>query len=106
MDALRNRKTKIKSKKTNHEERNATENVANTDYENETEYIKEHLSNNINITKDVIKDTENTINRTENETLENKLFRIRFEVDLVSVTLFLLGIVTRMYRLEEPRNIV
>lgn len=38
---------------------------------------------------------------------ENKrLFRVNFEVDLVSIVLLICGLVTRMYRLEEPKNIV
>lgn len=36
----------------------------------------------------------------------SKLFRISFEIDLVSVILFVLGVATRMYKLEEPRHIV
>ncbi|EFA03006.2 protein O-mannosyltransferase 1 [Tribolium castaneum] len=35
-----------------------------------------------------------------------KFLRINFEIDLISVGLFLCGLLTRMYRLEEPKNIV
>lgn len=38
---------------------------------------------------------------------ENKrLFRVNFEIDLVSVVLLFCGVITRMYRLEEPQHIV
>ncbi|XP_072376843.1 protein O-mannosyltransferase 1 [Diabrotica undecimpunctata] len=35
-----------------------------------------------------------------------KLFRINCEIDVLSLVLFLFGILTRMYNLEEPKNIV
>jgi dolichyl-phosphate-mannose-protein mannosyltransferase len=35
-----------------------------------------------------------------------KFLRVSFEVDLLSVGLFLCGLITRMYKLEEPKNIV
>lgn len=37
---------------------------------------------------------------------KKKYFRVNFEIDLISVCLLLCGLATRMYRLEEPRNIV
>ncbi|RZC38372.1 protein O-mannosyltransferase 1 [Asbolus verrucosus] len=37
---------------------------------------------------------------------KDKLFRISFEIDLLSVGLFFCGLITRMYKLEEPKNIV
>ncbi|KAJ8982025.1 hypothetical protein NQ317_007735 [Molorchus minor] len=37
---------------------------------------------------------------------QKKMFRINFEIDILSVSLFICGLVTRMYKLEEPRNIV
>lgn len=37
---------------------------------------------------------------------EAKFLRINFEIDLISVGLFLCGLLTRMYKLEEPKNIV
>ncbi|XP_063234675.1 protein O-mannosyltransferase 1 isoform X2 [Bacillus rossius redtenbacheri] len=35
-----------------------------------------------------------------------KRFRVSVEIDMMSITLFLMGLATRMYRLEEPRSIV
>ncbi|CAG9854967.1 unnamed protein product [Phyllotreta striolata] len=35
-----------------------------------------------------------------------KMFRINCEIDILSLVLFSLGVLTRMYNLEEPKNIV
>lgn len=32
--------------------------------------------------------------------------RINFQIDIISISLFTCGLLTRMYKLEEPRNIV
>lgn len=37
---------------------------------------------------------------------QKKWFRIHCEIDLLSISLFLLALLTRMYKLEEPKNIV
>lgn len=42
----------------------------------------------------------------QNDGYPNKFFRVNIEIDLMSVCLFLGGLVTRMYRLDDPRNIV
>lgn len=55
---------------------------------------------------DVCIEKKKAMNNEEVESTNVKLFRLKFEVDLVSVSLFFLGLITRMYRLEEPRNIV
>lgn len=47
-----------------------------------------------------------TDTKIETQSCRSKLFRISFEIDLVSVILFVLGVATRMYKLEEPRHIV
>ncbi|XP_074031169.1 protein O-mannosyltransferase rt isoform X2 [Leptinotarsa decemlineata] len=39
-------------------------------------------------------------------TVEHNLFRVNCEIDILSIILFLCGLVTRMYKLEEPKNIV
>jgi hypothetical protein len=33
-------------------------------------------------------------------------FNVRIELDVMSIMLFLAGLMTRLYRLEEPRSIV
>lgn len=35
-----------------------------------------------------------------------KILRIKFEIDLISIGLFVAALVTRLYRLDEPKNIV
>lgn len=35
-----------------------------------------------------------------------QLFRINVEINIVSLALFLSAVLTRMYKLQEPRNIV
>ncbi|KAK9872256.1 hypothetical protein WA026_017057 [Henosepilachna vigintioctopunctata] len=36
----------------------------------------------------------------------NKILQIHFELDIISVCLFVFGVLSRMYKLEQPRNIV
>lgn len=35
-----------------------------------------------------------------------KLFEIQFSIDLISISLFFTAIITRMHKLQEPKNIV
>lgn len=49
---------------------------------------------------------EETTERRDDVEESKRLFRVNFEVDLVSVVLLICGLITRMYRLEEPKNIV
>ncbi|CAH0558350.1 unnamed protein product [Brassicogethes aeneus] len=42
----------------------------------------------------------------QNDNNYKKLFRIHFELDLLSFTLFFCGLFTRVYKLEEPKNVV
>lgn len=113
METLRNRNsTKVKSKKLSQEDRSLTESIEklhdimeDTDtsiFQDDTGDVKlKEKPKNIEINNTKTVQTDN-----EGKSLENKLFRIKFEIDLVSLTLFILGVVTRMYRLEEPRNVV
>lgn len=41
-----------------------------------------------------------------NNTCSERFCRISCEIDLISVSLFVLSLVTRMYKLQEPKNIV
>ncbi|XP_076245663.1 protein O-mannosyltransferase rt [Calliopsis andreniformis] len=50
-------------------------------------------------------ETSKTTERTTNTTPRTRI-KISLEIDLVSVILLVTGIVTRLYRLEEPRSIV
>lgn len=42
----------------------------------------------------------------ESGTKSKKLFRVNFELDFLSISLFLFGLSTRMYNLSEPKNVV
>lgn len=52
----------------------------------------------------------NALNNESKEQFDNTTSPIRlkvnFEIDLVAVILLISGLVTRLYHLEEPRNIV
>lgn len=71
----------------------------------------EHISTNCveNVVEQAEKDGEIVSNVIEKfktlETLKTRI-KISLEVDLISVILLVSGIVTRFYRLEEPRSIV
>lgn len=73
------------------------------------EVVDEHLSNNI------INDKGENV--SQNESLKNVKMdqflitspvriKVNFEIDLVAVILLISGLITRLYHLEEPRNIV
>lgn len=112
METLRNRKnTKVKSKKLSLEDRSLTESIEklhdteDTDsriFQADTGDAKpKEKSNYIETINAKIIQTYN-----EEKRLKKKIFRIKFEIDLISIMLFILGVITRMYRLEEPRNVV
>lgn len=62
----------------------------------------------------VAKPKENEIKKEENSTnhkaegtnKRNSSFKITFELDILSMLLFLCALFTRIYKLEEPKNIV
>nr|CAI5824722.1 unnamed protein product [Callosobruchus analis] len=37
---------------------------------------------------------------------DSKMFRIKFEMDILSILLFICSFITRMYKLDEPRHVV
>lgn len=100
MENVRNRKPKTKLK--------------NNDFflEEKLENLEKEIHNKIQ------KEDENNHrvihtpqNKPHNEliTLYNerkKFFRFNFEVDVLSILLFITAMLTRMYKLEEPKNIV
>lgn len=107
MEKVRNRKsskTKVK--------------IANEEVNKEEKYVESLLEKSLRVTERQEGDGESIPENTECEvnnmtkkedTLikENKSkFRIHFEIDLISLSLFLLGLITRMYKLEEPKDIV
>lgn len=51
-------------------------------------------------------DQKEELVKSNNTSKFRKLFKINIEIDVVSIILFLGAIVTRMYKLEQPRNIV
>lgn len=86
MDNTRNRKNKNKTK--------------------DDEYTDNHLEKIQNKIEELKKNIEETPVKNESAKCESKLFRINFEIDLLSISLFLCGLITRIYKLEEPKNIV
>ncbi|CAG9824993.1 unnamed protein product [Phaedon cochleariae] len=104
MDMVRNRKNQ-NSKKSNE----FIENMPNGE---EKSYI-ESISRVDNLKSDEEPFIESHKTTKEYEyvvpikgTSSDKLFRISFELDILSINLFIIGLFTRMYKLEEPRNIV
>ncbi|XP_044751885.1 protein O-mannosyltransferase 1 [Coccinella septempunctata] len=68
-------------------------------------------SSNVNKTPDSkpkikVENSKQDLGNTQIENESKKFFRIQFELDLVSVCLFLVSASTRLYKLEQPRNIV
>lgn len=67
---------------------------------NTEEYEKEH---EISRYEETIPDEKSPTKVARNS---NGSFKITFEVDILSLTLFFCAVVTRIYKLEEPKNIV
>ncbi|XP_063902721.1 protein O-mannosyltransferase 1 isoform X1 [Zophobas morio] len=101
MENINNRKHKQKTidqcgDNENKNEKNTTENVIQ-------ESCKNLKGDVLNYSND--KKTNKITNHIPREE-KTKFLRINFEIDLLSVGLFLCGLLTRMYKLEEPKNIV
>lgn len=116
---LRNRKTtnKQKSKKTDE----SSEPIENVEYANDVDHPK--LNNNKTVESNVKKsdnlksetsETKQTVNKNRSIILQkswtklNELisFRINIEIDLVTHLLFLLALLTRLYKITQPFNVV
>lgn len=105
MEEVRNRKCSKSSKKYNninkkvdYNEENKCGSNLNTINENEQSATSTGYSD------DTYSKNENTTHIQQVDI--KKFLKINIEIDLVSICLLLCGISTRMYRLEEPRNIV
>jgi predicted PilT family ATPase len=98
-NSLRNRKKKENgSEKSEKSSQKSTEKVENEKVEQFQEEVKE-------------KTERKSLNKKENDSngqfvVGEKNFRIRFELDPMSIALFTLAVVTRFFRLAEPRNVV
>lgn len=111
MENTRNRKHKTKTK-------SEIQNVSNSNNRNNSSEDEKKPGNNHSDATDTDHHKENTNVsdyysdcyelKTKNKSVQNdkKRLRISFELDLLSLLLFFLGLATRMYRLHEPRNIV
>lgn len=122
MDVIRNRKNgKSKSKQKQIRklsETNSDEEIRENGITQKTEMENNKRCNNHNntilVTKNITSAGKNeTLNSIENisqgfcdDSEKKKYFQVNFQVDLISVCLLFCGLATRMYRLEEPRNIV
>lgn len=97
MDTARRRRNKTKQKQVQEvsaDSETSDENSKKTAYNHGNERL---LSEN----------KQEEIGQHDVRRMENKrLFRVNFEVDLISIVLLFCGLATRMYRLEEPKNIV
>lgn len=102
METVRRRKNKPKQKRVQDVSADSETSDENTKKEE-----CNHSNDLLNEGKQVVENHQRHNVDTASPVEENKrLFRVSFEVDLVSIVLLLCGLVTRMYRLEEPKNIV
>lgn len=77
--------------------------------------VKSEEKNDAEETKEIKETKTQTSLNGRAETLENippesnkpkRLFQLEFKVDLLSLCIFICGVMTRMYKLKEPKNIV
>lgn len=107
MENLRLRKTQQKSQIKDKLEDVSEKNKIN-------ELVKKEILKNINPEENLNKNSLEE--KKSNKDCEDEYFstppnqrivgRINFQIDIISISLFICGLVTRMYKLEEPRNIV
>lgn len=113
MEEVRNRKCSKSSKKYNNinkkvdcnEENKCGTNV-NTISNTELKKLDDHEDSASNTVYSEKTYSKNEINTHIQQVDLKKFLKINIEIDLVSICLLLCGLFTRMYRLEEPRNIV
>lgn len=109
MDKIRNRKVQHKSRvKDKSPENSAKNNVLDSD--------KEKVENISNLNEKLCSNEGSVQEEREEKDYEAEYFnisqnqkiigRINFQIDIISIGLFICGLLTRMYKLEEPRNIV
>lgn len=104
MESTKRRKNKSKQKQVSDyiaaDSETSDENIKKVEYNHSNERL---LNGNKQVEKcELQSGSDRSVLMEENK----RLFRVNFEIDLVSVVLLFCGIVTRMYRLEEPKNIV
>lgn len=115
MESTRRRKNKSKQKQVQEtvaDSETSDENIKKVEhkYSDENNKKVEHNHSDerlLNGNKQAEKrERQNDVDRSVLMEENKRLFRVNFEIDLVSVVLLFCGVVTRMYRLEEPKNIV
>lgn len=102
MESLKKRKNKSNKKQVQNtlaDSEASDENIKNVMYNHSNERL-------LNENKQEELDNRNSVDRSVFVEENKRLFRVNCEIDLVSVVLLFCSIVTRMYRLEEPKNIV
>lgn len=111
MENLRNRKSHNKSQRQAKEKvpESTTKNDCN-EFKNRKILVPDENESQENKTNGTILKEEKVMEYCEDylNTLSTKeiIGRINFQLDVISISLFICGLVTRMYKLEEPRNIV
>lgn len=107
MDTVKNRKSgKIKPKTTKVE---AEEKYVEKLIENgklERQEGDGESTSDITEDKQICKEEKTNNLRNLEYSTAGKICRISCEVDLISICLFLCALLTRMYKLQEPKNIV
>lgn len=99
MENVRNRKPKTKLKNNGIFFEEKLENL-----ENEVHNKIQKDENNYGVTHVPKSQSHTELITFYNE--RKKFFRFNFEVDFLSILLFITALFTRMYKLEEPKNIV
>lgn len=82
------------------ETKNPEENIEQNYINNTLSSSKEKINN-----EPSKEDCENS-NLAQRTKSKKKRFSINLEIDLLSISLFFLALLTRMYKLAEPKNIV
>lgn len=101
MEVVRNRKNKQNYKE-------CSNSMEETE-ENATKHLKLNggrAENIPDLPAQKCNDQKEELVTSNNASKFRKLFKIHIEIDVVSIILFLGAIATRMYKLEQPRNIV
>lgn len=109
MDNLRNRKVQHKSRAKDKSPELSQKNTCN-DFDRKNTENGSKLSEKEGTIKNSTEE-ERVIEYYEQENVSaaanQQIFgRINFQIDVISISLFICGLATRMYKLEEPRNIV
>lgn len=109
METVKRRRNKSKQKQAQDvsaDSETSDENSKKSAYNHGNDLLLDDYKPEKNVREYEFENQKNHVGGLSSVERTRRLFRVNFEVDLISIVLLLCGFATRMFRLEDPRNIV